>query len=37
MKTLVLAEKDFKRLLSMEEAIEAVELAFAEKGMKRAQ
>jgi len=37
MKTLILAEKDVKRLLSMEEAIEAVELAFAEKGMKRVQ
>jgi len=37
MKTLILAEKDVKRLLSMEEAMEAVELAFAEKGMKRTQ
>jgi len=36
MKTLILSDKDVKRLLSMEEAMEAVELAFAEKGMKRA-
>ncbi|HKZ93249.1 MAG TPA: alanine dehydrogenase [Candidatus Bathyarchaeia archaeon] len=37
MKTLILAEDDVKRLLSMEEVMEAVELAFAEKGMNRAQ
>jgi len=37
MKTLILAEKDVKRLLSMEEAMEAMELAFAEQGMNRTQ
>jgi alanine dehydrogenase len=37
MKTLILAEKDVKRLLSMEEVMEAVELAFAEQGTKRTQ
>ena len=36
-KTLILAEKDVKRLLSMEEVFEAVELAFAEQGMNRTQ
>jgi alanine dehydrogenase len=36
-KTLILAEKDVKRLLSMEEVLEAVELAFAEQGMNRTQ
>jgi len=36
-KTLVLTEIDVKRLLSTQEAIEAVELAFAEKGLNRAQ
>lgn len=35
MKTLILADKDVRRLLSMEEAMEAVELAFAEHGLKR--
>jgi len=35
MKTLVLAENDVKRLLTMEEVMEAVELAFAEQGTKR--
>jgi alanine dehydrogenase len=35
MKTLILAESDVKRLLSMEEVMEAVELAFAEQGTKR--
>ncbi len=37
MKTLILAEKDVKRLLSMEEALQAAELAFAEQGTKRTQ
>jgi alanine dehydrogenase len=37
MKTLILAEKDVKRLLSMEEVMEGVELAFAEKGLNRTQ
>jgi len=37
MKTLILAENDVKRLLSMEEVMEAVELAFAEQGTKRTQ
>jgi len=37
MKTLILAEKDVKRLLSMEEVMEAMELAFAEQGMNRTQ
>ena len=37
MKTLILSEKDAKRLLSMEETMEAVELAFAEQGMNRTQ
>ncbi len=37
MKTLILAEKDVKRLLSMKEVMEAVELAFAEQGMNRVQ
>lgn len=36
MKTLILAEKDVKRLLSMQEAMEAIELAFAEQGTGRA-
>lgn len=36
-KTLILGEKDVKRLLSMEEVLEAVGLAFAEQGMNRAQ
>jgi alanine dehydrogenase len=36
MKTLILTENDVKRLLSMEEIMEAVELAFAEQGTKRA-
>jgi alanine dehydrogenase len=37
MKTLILTENDIRRLLSMEEVMEAVELAFAEKGMNRVQ
>jgi len=37
MKTLILTEKDVKQLLSIEEVTEAVELAFAEKGLKRVQ
>jgi len=37
MKTLILTENDVKRLLSMEEVMEAVELAFAEQGTKRTQ
>jgi len=37
MKTLILADDDVKKLLSMEEVMEAVELAFAEKGMNRTQ
>jgi ornithine cyclodeaminase/alanine dehydrogenase-like protein (mu-crystallin family) len=35
MKTLILAEKDVKRLLAMEGVMEAVEMAFAEQGTKR--
>lgn len=37
MKTLVLTESQVKRLLTMDEVIEAVELAFAEKGLNRTQ
>lgn len=37
MKTLLLTENQVKRLLTMEEVLEAVELAFAEKGASRAQ
>jgi len=37
LKTLILTEDDVKRLLSIEEVLEAVELAFAEKGLKRVQ
>lgn len=37
MKTLILAEKDVKKLLTFEEVMEAVELAFAEKALNRAQ
>src|SRR3972149_1200239 len=37
MKTLILTEKDVKKLLTMEEVIGAVELAFAEKSLKRTQ
>jgi alanine dehydrogenase len=37
MKTLVLTEKDVRKLLTMEEVIGAVELAFAEKSLKRVQ
>jgi len=37
MKTLLLTENDVKRLLSMAEVIQAVELAFAEKGLNRVQ
>jgi len=37
MKTLILEEIDVKRLLTMEEVMEAVELAFAEKGLKHVQ
>lgn len=37
MKTLVLTEKDVKKLLSIEEVMEAVELAFAEKALNRVQ
>jgi alanine dehydrogenase len=36
-KVLFLTEKDVKRLLSTQEAMEAVELAFAEKGLNRVQ
>jgi len=36
-KTLVLADNEVRRLLSMEEVMEAVELAFAEHGMNRTQ
>jgi alanine dehydrogenase len=36
-RTLLLTEKEVKQLLSMQEAMEAVELAFAEKGLKRVQ
>lgn len=34
MKTLLLTEKEVKQLLSMQEVMKAVELAFAEKGLK---
>lgn len=37
MKTLLLTEKEVKRLLTMDEVLQAVELAFAEKGLKRVQ
>lgn len=37
MRTLLLTEKDVKRLLSTQEVMEAVELAFAEKGLNRVQ
>jgi len=37
MKTLLLAEKDIEQLLSMKEAIDAVESAFKEKGLNRVQ
>jgi alanine dehydrogenase len=37
MRTLILTEKDVRKLLTMEEVIEAVELAFAEKSLKRVQ
>jgi len=37
MKTLLLTENDVKRLLSMDEVMQAVELAFAEKGLNRVQ
>jgi len=37
MKTLLLRESDVKRLLSMDEVMQAVELAFAEKGFNRVQ
>ncbi len=37
MKTLILTEQDVKRLLSVDEVMEAVELAFAEKGLNRVQ
>lgn len=37
MKTLILTEKDVKRLLTFEEVMEAVELAFAEKALNRVQ
>ncbi len=37
MKTLLLMEKDVKQLLTMDEVIEAVELAFKAKGLGRAQ
>lgn len=37
MKTLVLTEKDVRKLLTMEEVMGAVELAFAEKSLKRVQ
>jgi len=37
MKTLLLKESDIKRLLSMGEVMQAVELAFAEKGLNRVQ
>jgi len=36
-KILLLTERDVKRLLSTQEVMEAVELAFAEKGLKRVQ
>ena len=37
MRTLLLTDKDMRRLLSMREVIEAVELAFREKGLGRVQ
>jgi len=37
MKTLVLSEKDVKKLLTIEEVMEAVELAFSEKALARVQ
>ena len=37
MKTLLLTDKDIRQLLSMKEVIEAVELAFKEKGLGRVQ
>lgn len=37
MKTLILSEKEVKKLLSVQEAMESVELAFKMKGLKRAQ
>ena len=37
MRTLLLTDKDIRRLLSMKEVIEAVELAFKEKGLGRVQ
>jgi len=37
MKTLLLSESQVKRLITMQEVMEAVELAFAEKGLHRAQ
>ncbi len=37
MKTLILGETDVRRLLTMGEVMEAVELAFAEKGLKHVQ
>lgn len=37
MRTLILTEKDVRRLLTMQEVIGAVELAFAEKSAKRVQ
>lgn len=37
MKTLILTDDETKRLLTMEEVMAAVELAFAEKGLKRVQ
>lgn len=37
MKTLLLTENQVKKLLTMEEVMQAVELAFAEKGLNRAQ
>jgi len=37
MKTLILTEADVKQLLTIEEVMEAVELAFAEKGLNRVQ
>jgi alanine dehydrogenase len=37
MKALLLTENQVKQLLTMEEVVEAVELAFLEKGLKRVQ
>jgi alanine dehydrogenase len=37
MKTLILSEKEVKKLLTVQEAMESVELAFKMKGLKRAQ